>query len=287
MPTKQGFLQFVKRAFLQHWNLLFFGAGVVAGALSGHADVVLPLVAAGELVYLGGLATHPRFQAYVNASAHKEQKKQVNQDALARIFNTLDLRSRVRFEELRRRCRDLQALAKGIRAADLGEMEELHNKGINRLLWVFLKLLFTTRSMERFLESTDVAGIRASIERNEKRLEELGPQAEDTLTETKMRKTLQDTLQSAQARLQNYTRAEENHEFVNLELERIESKITSIAEMAINRQDPDFITSEVDGVASTMEQTERAMGDLQFLTGLGEQEVAPPAFIDEVERIEH
>jgi len=286
MPTKQGFLQYVKRAFLQHWNLLFLGAGVVAGALSGHADVVLPLVAAGELVYLGGLATHPKFQAYVNASAHKEQKKQVNQESLQRIFNTLDPRSRVRFEELRRRCRDLQALATGIRAADLGQMEELHNEGLNRLLWVFLKLLFTKRSLERFLESTDEAGIKESLARNEQRIADLGPETEDTTTESKMRKTLNDTLQSAQARLQNYTRAQQNHEYINLELERIESKISSIAEMAINRQDPDFITSEVDGVASTMEQTERAMGELQFLTGLGEQEVAPPMFVDEVERIE-
>lgn len=281
MAQKTGFFSYVKRAFLHHWNLLFFGAGVLAGAFSGHADIVLPLVAAGELVYLGGLATHPKFQAFVKAQAHKEGKKQVNQEALQRVFNALDPRSRVRFEELRRRCREVQALAKGIRTADLGEMEELHNEGINRLLWVFLKLLYNKRSLERFLESTSEEDIQQSITRAQQRIADLGPEGEDSTTESKMRKTLQDTLQSAEARLQNHRKAQENREYVNLELERIESKIASIAEMAINRQDPDFITSEVDGVASTMEQTERAMGELQFLTGIGEAEVMPPSFVDE------
>lgn len=286
MENKAGFLQYIKRAFVHHWNLLIFGAGIVAGAFSGHADVVIPLVMAGELVYLGGLATHPKFQAFVNAQSHKEGKAQVAADALQRIFNALDPRARVRFEELRRRCRDLQAMAKGIRSADLGDVEELHMEGINKLLWVFLKLLFTRRSLEKFLESTNEKEIKESVKRYEARLAELGPEAEDKPSETKMRKTLMDTLQSAQARLENYAKARENYEFVQLELERIDSKITSIAEMAINRQDPDFITSEVDGVASTMEQTERAMGDLQFLEGLGQQEVAPPSFIEQLETVE-
>ena len=283
MAKKTGFFSYVKRAFMHHWNLLFFGAGVVAAVVSGHADIVLPLVAAGELVYLGGLATHPKFQAFVKAQEHKEGKKRVNQDTLQKVFNALDPRSRVRFEELRRRCRELQALARGIRTADLGEMEELHNEGTNRLLWVFLKLLYTKRSLGRFLESTSDADIRGAMQRAEQRIADLGPETEDTATESKMRKTLADTLQSSEARLHNYTTAEQNREYVDLELERIESKITSIAEMAINRQDTDFITSEVDGVASTMEQTERAMGELQFLTGISEADMAPPSFIDETE----
>jgi hypothetical protein len=286
MASKPGFLQYVKKAFMQHWNLLLLGAGIVGGALSGAPDVVIPLVAAGELVYLGGLATHPKFQAHVKAQSHKEERKQVNQDSLQKVFNALDPRSRVRFEELRRRCTDLQTLSKGLRTADLGEMEVMHNEGINKLLWVFLKLLFTKRSLERFLESTRQDDINESIRRAEQRITELGPEEEDTATEMKMRHTLQDTLTSAQARLQNFTKAQENHEFIQLELERIESKIASIAEMAINRQDPDFITHEVDGVASTMEQTEHAMGELQFLDGLGEVDVAPPSFVQDLETLE-
>ena len=96
-----------------------------------------------------------------------------------------------------------------------------------------------------------------------------------------MRRTLEDTLASAKARMDNYLKAQSKHELVQLELDRIDAKITSIAEMAVNRQEPDFITHEVDGVAATMEQTERAMGELQFLSGLDATEVEPPSFIDD------
>ena len=42
--------------------------------VSGHADVVLPLVAAGELAYLAGLTTLPRFQGAIDAKARAEQR---------------------------------------------------------------------------------------------------------------------------------------------------------------------------------------------------------------------
>jgi chemotaxis protein histidine kinase CheA len=283
MAKPPGFLDYVKKAFLQHWNLLFFGAGAVAGALSGHADVVLPLIAGAEIAYLFGLAAHPKFQAHVNAQAHKEARAQVDEAALQRIFSSLDPRSRARFEELRMRCRNLQTLARGLRqgTVESAEVESLHNEGINRLLWVFLKLLYTRNSLEQFLRRTDEEEIERSVAELERKVADLGPEAEDTAAEAKKRRTLQDTLQSARLRLDNLAKAKENYEFVQLELDRIDSKITSIAELAVNRQDPGFISSEVDGVTSTMEQTERAMSDLQFLAGLGEQEVAPPRFIDE------
>ena len=52
----------LKRAFKWHWNLLGLGAGVALALLSGRPDVVLPIVAAGELAYLGFLGMNDRFQ---------------------------------------------------------------------------------------------------------------------------------------------------------------------------------------------------------------------------------
>ena len=287
MAKRAGFLGYVKKAFVNHWNLLALGGAVVAGALSGHADIVLPLIAAGEIAYLGGLASNRKFQAYVDAGEHKEERKQIEGDALQRIYSGLDPRRRVRFEELRRRCRELNALAKGVQdRSHLGEGEEMHMEGINRLLWVFLRLLYTQTSLDRFLHSTDEHEIRESLARAEERIAALGPAEEDTSAEIKMRRTLEDTRQSAAARLDNYAKAQQNHQYVQLELERIEAKISGIAEMAINRQDPNFITSEVDGVAATMEQTEEAMSELQFLTGLESDDVMPPSFVEEVEKLE-
>jgi hypothetical protein len=82
-------------------------------------------------------------------------------------------------------------------------------------------------------------------------------------------------LETSRSRLINYQKARDNSELVNLEIERLENKIRSLSELAINRQEPDFISSQVDQVANSMVQTERTMNELQFATGLAIDEEVP------------
>lgn len=285
MPKRAGFWAYLKKAFSNQWNLLAVGAGVVAGAISGHPDVVVPLVAAGEMAYLAGLASHPRFQAYVDAQEHKSQRQvareTVTKPTLGKIFNALDPASKARFEQLRRRCRNLRTLAEGIRPdGGIQSIDSVQMESINKLLWVFLKLLYSRHSLKKFLDTTDEDQILSAVENLEKRIQKLGSAEQDDDNRARIRRTLTDTLASAQLRLDNYKKAQSNFEFVELELDRIDSKITSIAELSVNRQDPDFITSEVDTVASTMETTEAAINDLHFLE-LGHSDAPPPSFLDE------
>src|SRR5919202_313762 len=58
-----GLPDYLKEAFLFRWNLLFFLGGTAAAALTPLAPVLLPLVAAGELMYLTGLISVTRFRA--------------------------------------------------------------------------------------------------------------------------------------------------------------------------------------------------------------------------------
>ena len=61
---------YLKEAFLFRWNLLLFLGGTAAAALTPLAPVLLPLVAAGELTYLAGLVSIPRFRAAIDAKRH-------------------------------------------------------------------------------------------------------------------------------------------------------------------------------------------------------------------------
>jgi hypothetical protein len=81
-------------------------------------------------------------------------------------------------------------------------------------------------------------------------------------------------------RLENFNRARKNAEFVSIELDRIEGKIQALAEMAVNRQDPDFLSGQADAAAESMRQTEKAVSELQHLTGLGEQLEEPPPILE-------
>src|SRR5213595_3543334 len=69
-PIGAGMTDYLKEAFLFRWNLLFLLGGTAAAALTPLAGVLLPLVAAGELTYLTGLVSVPRFRAAIDAKVH-------------------------------------------------------------------------------------------------------------------------------------------------------------------------------------------------------------------------
>src|SRR5438128_8589936 len=73
-PRGAGMGAYLKEAFLFRWNLLFFLGGTAAAALMPMTAVLLPLVAAGELTYLAGLVSVPRFRAAIDAKVHAAGK---------------------------------------------------------------------------------------------------------------------------------------------------------------------------------------------------------------------
>ena len=93
-------------------------------------------------------------------------------------------------------------------------------------------------------------------------------------------RSLQDSIAMSELRLDNYGRAKKNADFVSVELDRIEGKIQALAEMSVNRQDPDFLSNQVDSAAESMRQTEKAVSELQHLTGLADQLEEPPAILE-------
>src|SRR5207249_4015606 len=73
-PQGAGMSDYLKEAFLFRWNLLFFLGGAAAAALTPLAPVLLPLLAAGEVTYLTGLVSVPRFRAAIDAKVHAAGK---------------------------------------------------------------------------------------------------------------------------------------------------------------------------------------------------------------------
>ena len=92
----------------------------------------------------------------------------------------------------------------------------------------------------------------------------------------------EDNLQTSRDRLANLQRARDNYELVKLEIDRLENKIRSLSELAVNRQEPDYISGQVDQVAASMMETEKTMNDLQFVTGLDTVDDAPELLRGEV-----
>lgn len=276
---------YLKSAFINRWNLLaLFGATGFA-VLSGRADVVLPLVLAAEAAYVGFLAAHPKFQKYVDAQQHKNQRAETSQQsaqALRQILRTLPFAALDRFEKLRARCMELRQIANDLKRTQ-GERPELaiddfQIEGLDKLLWIFIRLLFTQHSLQKFLERTNLQAIQKDVQQLETQLAKLSGDDPAPMTQ-KIRRTLEDNLKTSRDRLENYQKAQANHQLVGLEIDRLENKIHSLAELAVNRQEPDFIAGQVDAVAGSMLEMEKTMNDLQFATGLAVLDEEVPELI--------
>jgi hypothetical protein len=278
-----GLPDYLKEAFLFRWNLLFFAGGVAAAALTPLAGVLLPLVLAGELAYLTGLVSVPRFRAAIDAKVHaagaqSEAAPIEPPESLLEMLAGLPQDARIRFQRLHARCLELRTIAAGVRGAagDPGAgAESIRTPGLDRLLWLFLRLLLSKAALDRFLRSMSEQEISTRLAELRKNLA-----AAETGGDQRIVRSLQDSIASNELRLDNYGRAKKNAEFVSIELDRIEGKIQALAEVAINRQDPDFLSSQVDSAADSMRQTEKAVSELQHLTGLADQLQEPPPILE-------
>ena len=276
---------YLKEAFLFRWNLLFFLGGTAAAAMAPLSAALLPLVAAGELLYLAGLVSVPRFRAAIDAKVHAAGKGGMEPDrqpaqpaqSLVTMLAGLPDDARTRFERLHARCVEMRGIAAGVRGAageERGAPEEIRTPGLDRLLWLFLRLLLSKTALDRFLRTMNEREITGRVEELRKSFA-----AAQTGGDERIVKSLQDSIAMGELRLDNFGRARKNAEFVAIELDRIEGKIQALAEMAVNRQDPDFLTSQVDSAAESMRQTEKAVSELQHLTGMADELVEPPAIL--------
>src|ERR1041384_1843103 len=180
-PKKAGLFRYVKEAFLFRWNLLLLGGAGMAAILIGHPDVALPLVAAAEVTYLAGLSTLPRFQSAIDAKVRAEERGLSQpqnahgapeaqgtsaRDRIMEVLKSLAEERRGRFLRLRARCVEMTRIANAVRGetADAsGASTELRQPALDRLLWVFLKLLLSDQAIARFLQAADESQILRTI----------------------------------------------------------------------------------------------------------------------------
>lgn len=285
-PHGAGMGDYLREAFLFRWNLLLFLGATAAAALMPFPDLLLPLVGAGELTFLAGLISVPRFRAAIDAKVHAARQAvapgasgpQAPAVSLVTMLGGLPTNERARFERLHARCLEMRKIAAGVRGAagdQTGGAEDIRTPGLDRLLWLFLRLLLSRTALDRFLQTMNGQDISTRLEELRKSLA-----AAQTGGDERVVRSLQDSIAMGELRLDNYGRAKKNAEFVTIELDRIEGKIQALAEMAVNRQDPDFLSSQVDSAAESMRQTEKAVSELQHLTGLGDELQEPPAILE-------
>ena len=278
-----GLWRYLKEAFKFRWNVLALAGASVAALLSPAPDIALPLVAAVELAYLAGMTTIPKFRAAIDAKAHFENKPQLQAAAqskatqtLADMLNGLSKSARARFDALKNRCIDMQRIAHGVRGRTSGKQTESRAAALDRMLWVFVRLLYSQQALTTFLEATDADAIGKRLETLEQDHKQAIEQGDERIVNS-----LADSIQTEKLRLVNYEKAESNAKFVDVELNRIEGKIQALTEMSVSHEDPDYISSQVDSVADSIVSTENAIRELNYITGMSEEWEETPQILTE------
>ncbi|MEO8701123.1 MAG: hypothetical protein ABI867_13825 [Kofleriaceae bacterium] len=287
---KAGWGRYIKEAFLFKWHLLFLGGATAGAFLVGHPDITLPVVAAAEVMYLAGLTTLPRFQGAIDAKARaeergspigppREENQQNARDKILEVLKSLQEDRRSRFLRLRARCVEMTRIANAVRGETRdtsGASTELRTPALDRLLWVFLRLLLSEQAITRFLQAADESAIDKQMVdlkvRRKKRADSVG---EANQTDDKIIRSLDDSISTAELRKENVEKSRTNAEFVAAELDRLENKIQAVTEMAVGHTDPDEMSSRIDAISDGISQTEATIRELQQITGVGDADATP------------
>ena len=208
-----GLRQYVKHAFLYPWNLLFFIGGVVAAAMSPRPDAAFAIVGGLEIAYLTGLSSIGRFRTAIDAKLAARARGDTettrasasSQQSLEKILEGLPAPALRRFLLLRQRCFEMRSITSGIRGqADSANdsAESIRTPALDRLLFLFLRLLVSQNGLDRFLRSTSEKDLEAKLADVRSRLETAKAANDERVT-----RSLADSLADAELRLDNYKKA--------------------------------------------------------------------------------
>lgn len=277
--------RYIRKAFVNHWNLLGVVGGIGFSVLSGRPEIGLPLVAAAEVAFLGFVGTHPRFQQYVDVTENEVVRSQdaaATDERMRKMFAALPRGLQNRFTELLKQCHELRSIGQGYHAASSttedGTVAELRSNGLDKLLWLYLKLLYTEYSLNRFFETTSLEQIQRDLKQVQERLKQEQQKPAGSQRDRIMA-TLQDNLVTCEQRVANFGQARDSYELVRAEQQRLETRIRSLAEMSISQGDPGTISSQVDSVAGSVAETEKTLEDLKFVTGLSSLDETVPEIL--------
>jgi hypothetical protein len=268
----------LKRSFTWHWHLLGLGGAVAAAVISGAPLLWLPFLAAAELAYLGFLGLNPRFLNVLKATANVPPALPTNpKQRFEQLMGFLSARDAERFETLRRRCAELINLRRNMSIKEGAPgVDSLRAESLDRMLWLFLKLLHQRSGLERFLGSTQREDIEAELHSAEEQL--ATAQARDkasSLPESRLAASIRERITTIRERLDNHRQATESLELAAAEIDKTEQQITHLCEVGMTMSDSAGLSVQIDTISQSLQSSEKIFAENSF-SQIYDDEPAPP-----------
>jgi len=275
---KAGLWNYLKAAFNARPMGMFVPPNWVGLALFGMLGAfVLPgfwLLGAGlELAYLYSLAFNPRFRKLVDAKASGSVLEREGDRAKA-LLAPLSAEDRAKYVELTARCTGILEQQAHTQAPK--EAVDAQRAGLERLLWIYLKLLLTRQAIVRVVDQDDRRG-EASRDL-ERRVADLEKRLKEPALDEDLKKSLTSQVDILKQRLEARAAARQKHAFLEAELTRIVEQVELIREQSALNTDPESVSQRIDQVTSTLGGTNQWIKEQREIFGEVENilDEAPP-----------
>ena len=237
-----------------------------AFALLGYVEPGFLFVGAGlELAYLFGLASSTRFQALVDGDA-LATARQTSQEKIAAIIGSLSTEYAQKYTAIKDRCSII------IRQGGDGDVSAI-SQGLDRLLWIYLKLLTTACQLEAVRDIPRTRGVDSLTKRCQEIAQQVKALSDDQVDQ---RSSLEQTLETLQARIKVQQEAADKLGFCKTELQRIEEEVELVRDQAMVATEPVAVTRQVSAITSGLASTNNWIKEQQGIFGSLTDELSEP-----------
>jgi hypothetical protein len=284
--TDLNFFDYVKAAFNQKADIAGLGPMPVNKMLLTAAAVLgiwnpgfWFLGIAAEALYLWFMASNKNYQTLVRASLLNQQKE-IWGGKQVRVLRSLDGPSHQRYDRLVDNCSGILKITGSdtYKPGDPGTpVKDLRISGLNRLMWMFLKLLSSRLRIKAIISAT-------SVEELETEIREISQKMAKEPKSSPLRRSLEGTLDIQKRRLDNLLKAKESLKVIESELDRIEKQANLLREEASVSSDPELLSVRLDSVMDSLSGTSQWMSEQNELFGFLEERSMPDALISKPEK---
>lgn len=247
-------INYTKEAFLQPLNLgallAFTVLGFAAGGVGLAANLILTLVCAVELLYLGIVPRMPRFRKIIKLKKLSERNPRAEEKD---VFKRLGENSKRQYLVLRRLVKLTKNNFDTLPYTSQGLLESIRKK-LDRLLFDYLNLLDLYKRYRVYTDSNVEERLQEEVRKEEKII--------DHLESEKLQKTKRRRVNILKKRLKKFEVAKEKYLICETHLETIEDAIRYIYEQSMTMSDPEEIGIQLDSLLTEMEETSSLIDEL-------------------------
>ena len=272
MPEEPNYFA---HAFKSQYNLIGLGTAVGFALLAG-SGLPLVLAAGAQLIILPLVAGSERFQRLIRARVMEdvqEERAEKQQVETAELLRGISENDRQRYRGLETLAAEIRRNYRGLDASSQVLLDELVQK-LEFLLSFYLRMRSSIARYEAYFSTTDP-------ERIEERIAMLGHEMKKG--EGRIQSIKAKTRAVLEKRLARYTKALENKQLIDAQTETVLEVLQLLRDQSYSMRDPREITSQLDGLVSSAEETERGVKDMEDILSAEQDFLLPEALPDDLE----